>query len=130
MASGKAILVVDTDENARDFCRVVLEPRGYRVVWAAGPSEGRRLAQSEPPDLVVLFIGVDGEDSGVGTAQWLARELPHVPVVIVSPRDGVGTEVVDMSRAPAAVRLSSPLTHRALIENVRALTGPQPPGAY
>ena len=129
MTSGKTILVVDTDENARDFCRLVLEPRGYRVVWAAGAADGERLARSERPDLVVLFIGVDGEESGVGMAEWLARELPSVPVVIVSPRDGVGTEIVDVSRAPAAVRLSRPLTHRALIENVRALTGPQPPGA-
>lgn len=129
MTNGKKVLVIDDDVDVHEFCRLVLEPLGFRVAGATSAAEGRKLAAAEPPDVIVLDIMMEEAESGLDLAQWLAGALPRVPVMLVSSILDAGAQVFDVSSVPAAVRLNKPLSHQVLIDNVRALTGPQRPGA-
>jgi len=120
MGHGKTILIIDRAKDVREFCRLVLEPRGYRVVAAASGKEGQRLASSESLDLVVLDIAKEEAEAGMKLATWFSLTLPGVPLMLLS-------WALDLSSVPADVRLGKPLTHQVLIDNVRALTGPQRP---
>jgi CheY-like chemotaxis protein len=127
MGHGKTILIIDSDPSVIEFCRLVLEPRGYRILGAADAADGKRLALAESPDMIVLDFGAGEMAPGVGAATWLACALPLVPVMLVASADGNGAMDADASAEPAAVHLRKPLSHRTLVENVRALTGPQRP---
>lgn len=129
MTNEKKVLIIDDDVDIREFCRLVLEPLGYKVAGAGSAAEGKKLASSEAPDVIVLDIMMEEAESGLHLARWLATEHPRVPVMLVSSILDAGAQVFDISSVPAAVRLNKPLSHQELIDNVRALTGPQKPGS-
>ena len=82
------ILVVDDDEDLRALVEVMLRGRGYRVVGAASGAQAYALAVVEPPDLVLMDIGMPDVD-GLSTI-WRMREdstLAEIPVVIITAYD-------------------------------------------
>lgn len=82
------ILVVDDDDDLRAMVEVILRGSGYRVVDAASGAEAFDLAINEPPDLVLMDIGMPDVD-GLSTI-WRLRENPalaEIPVVIITAYD-------------------------------------------
>lgn len=79
------ILIVEDEQPMRRFLRASLTAEGYRVVEAGTGEEGIRLAIQEPPDLVILDLGLPGMD-GQEVLRRL-REWLHAPVVVLSARD-------------------------------------------
>jgi excisionase family DNA binding protein len=82
---GPVVLIVDDDDEVREYVRVNLEPEGYIVREASSAEEGMQVLDGSPPDLILLDVmmpEVDGwemlrrvhERHGVGT----------VPVVMFS----------------------------------------------
>ena len=86
MAEGRPlILVVDDEPPIRRFLRASLTGEGYRVTEAGTGEEGLRLAARQPPDLVILDLGLpdlDGRDVLARLREWLTA-----PVIILSARD-------------------------------------------
>jgi two-component system KDP operon response regulator KdpE len=83
--TGHLVLVIDDEPPIRRFLRASLEAEGYRVVEAAGGEEGLKLAATQPPDLVLLDLGLpemDGLDVLVRLREWFTA-----PIVVVSARD-------------------------------------------
>src|SRR6516162_7735273 len=54
MSTKKTILLVDDDLEIVQAMRLVLEPRGYRVLTASDGNMGLAVAERESPDLVVV----------------------------------------------------------------------------
>jgi DNA-binding response OmpR family regulator len=82
------ILVVDDDYELRALVEVILRRSGYRVVGAASGAQAHALAVVEPPDLVLMDIGMPDVD-GLSTI-WKMREnskLAEIPVVIITAYD-------------------------------------------
>lgn len=82
------VLVVDDDDDIRFLMAQILRNEGYCVTEAASGREAEELALVQTPDLVLMDIGMPGED-GL-TSVWRLRgrpELAEVPVVIVSAYD-------------------------------------------
>ncbi|HEY1066474.1 MAG TPA: response regulator, partial [Pirellulales bacterium] len=52
------VLVIEDEPPIRRFLRITLESHGYRFVEAETAAQGLRLAVSEPPDAVVLDLGL------------------------------------------------------------------------
>lgn len=87
-SSDLKILVVDDDDDMRFLMAEVLRNQGYCVTEAASAWEARKVVLGQIPDLVLMDIGMPGED-GL-SAVWRMREDPRltlVPVVIVSAYD-------------------------------------------
>ncbi len=79
------VLLIEDEEPIRRFLRAALAAKGYRVAEAATGEEGLRLAADQPPDLVILDLGLPGID-GQDVLRRL-REWFRGPVLVLSARD-------------------------------------------
>jgi two-component system KDP operon response regulator KdpE len=79
------VLLIEDEQPIRRFLRVSLATEGYRVAEAASGEEGIRLAASQPPDLVILDLGLPGLD-GQDVLRQL-REWLTAPILVLSARD-------------------------------------------
>jgi DNA-binding response OmpR family regulator len=78
------ILVVDDDALLRRSLAFNLEQAGYRANSAANAEDALAQAQLEPPDLVLLDIGLPGMD-GLDALRHFKNRL-GVPVIFVTAR--------------------------------------------
>jgi two-component system KDP operon response regulator KdpE len=79
------LLLVEDELPIRRFLRAALAGEGYRLAEADSARQAVRLAAQQPPDLVILDLGLpdgDGLDVLRGLREWL-----HAPVIILSARD-------------------------------------------
>jgi two-component system, OmpR family, KDP operon response regulator KdpE len=79
------ILLVDDELAIRRFLRVSLADAGYHVQEAETAAQAIRLAGQQPPDLVVLDLGLpdmDGQEVLKQLREWL-----HAPIIVLSARD-------------------------------------------
>lgn len=83
------LLVVDDDPDIRELIRDYFSDNGFHVVEAENASAMRTAIETAVPDVVLLDIGLPGED-GLSLARYL-REHHDVGIIMVS---GAG-ETVD-----------------------------------
>ena len=80
----RRILVVEDNPLNLKLVRVVLQPAGYDVIEAQSGEEAIRVAQENPPDLVLMDLqlpGIDGAETLRRLRQGhLARDVPVVAV--------------------------------------------------
>ena len=79
------ILIIEDEPPIRRFLRAALAHEGYRLNEAASGQEGLRVATSQPPDLVILDLGlpdIDGQEVLRQLREWLTA-----PIIILSARD-------------------------------------------
>jgi len=83
--SGKKVLVVDDDPDARDLLSNYIVEQGAVIIPAASGEEALRLAKQHQPDLITLDIMMPGLD-GWATLQAIKAdaEITSIPVVVVS----------------------------------------------
>jgi DNA-binding response OmpR family regulator len=77
------ILVVDDETQIRQLLGLYLERQGYQVSTAANASETLALLSQERVDLVVLDIGLAGED-GLKVLASIKRAHEQVRVVMLT----------------------------------------------
>ncbi len=79
------ILLVEDNEVNREMLRKRLERRGFAVVVAGSAEEGLILAAVEPPDAVLMDLGLPGMDGWEATRRLKADpRTAAVPVIVVS----------------------------------------------
>ena len=79
------VLVIEDEPPIRRFLKAALLDDGYRVVEASSGEEGLKFAAQQPPDLVILDLGLPGID-GQEVLRKL-REWFQAPILILSARD-------------------------------------------
>ena len=79
------ILLVEDELAIRRFLRASLPSETYRLVEAETGKDALRLATQQPPDLVILDLGLPDMD-GQNVLRQL-REWLHAPIIILSARD-------------------------------------------
>jgi DNA-binding response OmpR family regulator len=81
------ILVVEDSPGLRLSLAALLESHGHRADFAADGRTGLRLALAEPPDVLVLDLGLPGLD-GLRLCAMLREQCDrHVPVLMLTARD-------------------------------------------
>lgn len=83
--TGHHILIIEDEQPIRRFLKVSLSNAGYRVSEAVAGEEGLRMASAQPPDLVILDLGLpdlDGQDVLQRLREWYSS-----PIIILSARD-------------------------------------------
>jgi DNA-binding response OmpR family regulator len=88
------IIVVDDEPELREMLAEALGAVGHAVRLAAGGEELRRLVAERPPALVLLDVGLPGED-GLRLARWL-REHHDPGIVMLTAADAVVDRVVGL----------------------------------
>jgi DNA-binding NtrC family response regulator len=91
-----SILVIDDDAAVLRSLKEVLEANGYAVITAADGETGLQLLQEQTFDLVLSDLALPGL-GGMEILDFLTRQLPHCPCIIIT---GYGT----IANAVAAMR--------------------------
>ena len=81
MPAGRTILLIEDDRDIATTLLKVLEGAGYAVQWAQNGLEGRRLAESHSPDLVITDMMMP-KMGGFPVLEFL-KGLEHPPKVIM-----------------------------------------------
>lgn len=81
----KHILVVDDDALLRRSLSLQLEQNGFRASTAETAENALTLARRDPPDLILLDVGLPGMD-GLEALRHLQKEKEGVPVIFVTAR--------------------------------------------
>ena len=105
----KTVLVVDDEEDVRDYLSTVLEDAGFRVVTAADGSEALERVASDIPDFISLDLVMPNR-SGMKFLHDLRRrqEWRDIPVVVVTAHahDDLGRE--DFAEIFSGKKLTGP----------------------
>lgn len=112
------ILVVDDDPDVRSFVEMYLRKQGYNVS-AAGDGEGmRRHLDEKAVDLVILDLGLPGED-GVTLAGQI-RHGSDIPIIMLTGRDDTVDRVVGLE-VGADDYVTKPFDARELLARIRSV---------
>jgi len=119
------ILVVDDEPQLRRALDVNLAARGYEVETAATGQDALRLAAANPPDVVLLDLGLPDID-GLSVVQGL-RGWSNSPIVVLSARDTEPDKVAALD-AGADDYVTKPFGINELLARVRASLRRHQPG--
>jgi two-component system, OmpR family, KDP operon response regulator KdpE len=119
------VLVVDDEPQLRRALDVNLAARGYEVETAATGQEALRLAAANPPDVVLLDLGLPDID-GLAVVQGL-RGWSNAPIVVLSAR-GTEPDKVAALDAGADDYVTKPFGINELLARVRASLRRHQPG--
>jgi len=131
----QAILVVDDEAPMRKFVSHSLKAGGYDVLTAADGAEALKLLVEHKLDLMLLDIGLAGQD-GLAVLETVRRDM-EVPVLMISARAREADKVKALDLG-ADDYLVKPFGITELLARVRALLrrvtpgpkGPLPPYRY
>ncbi|MHB0956316.1 MAG: response regulator [Pirellulaceae bacterium] len=79
------VLIIEDEQPIRRFLRASLTGESYRISEASTGEEGLRLAVQQPPDLVILDLGLpdlDGQEVLRRLREWLTA-----PIIVLTARD-------------------------------------------
>lgn len=117
-AAGASVLVVEDDAAIADGLVRELVAHGYRVTLARTGREAIDTAAAGAPDAVLLDLGLPDLD-GVHVCRTLRRQMPSVPIVILTARD-TDVDIVVGLDAGASDYVTKPFSTHVLLARLRA----------
>jgi two-component system KDP operon response regulator KdpE len=115
-ATSPLILLVEDELAIRRFLRTSLASENYRLVEAETGQQAIRVAAQQPPDLVILDLGLPDMD-GQELLQQL-REWLKVPIIVLSARDQEKQKVSALDNG-ADDYLTKPFSTPELLARIR-----------
>ncbi len=110
------LLLIEDELPIRRFLRTSLDGEGYRLVEADTGQQAIRLAAQQPPDLVILDLGLpdaDGQDILRQLREWL-----RAPIIVLSARDQEQQKVTALDNG-ADDYLTKPFSTGELLARIR-----------
>lgn len=114
----KCILLVDDDVLMRRSLAFHLEQAGFRVHTAASAEDALGLVQRDPPDLVLLDIGLPGMDGLDALRRF--KERFELPVIFLTARRRELDEVVGLELG-ADDYITKPFDVDVLLAHIKAV---------
>jgi two-component system, OmpR family, response regulator len=113
------VLVIEDDGDLRRLLRRGLEEEGFEVIQASLGKDAVALAEAEPPDLLVVDIGLPDAD-GRDVVQAVRSRGVESPVLFLTARDQMVDRLAGFS-AGGDDYLTKPFEFAELIARLRAL---------
>ena len=85
----KTILLVDDDQDYLYLLKSKIESFGYQTILAESQKEAEELIERTKPDLAILDLMMENEDSGFILCYKIKKKFPDLPIIIVT---GVAAE--------------------------------------
>jgi adenylate cyclase len=119
--TAKKILLVDGDKDLLYGMKIWLRANGFQVCHASDAASAIIMAKSHRPDLVVLDIGLPGEDGYMTMARLRTlMDLAHTPIIVISARDH-GRKALE---AGAEAFFQKPFDNRQLLAAIQKALAP------
>jgi two-component system, OmpR family, KDP operon response regulator KdpE len=115
-APGPHILVIDDEPQILRALRTILLEKQFRVTTASRGEEGLTLAAANPPDLIILDLGLP-DMSGIEVCGRL-RTWTQVPIIVLTVRDSEQDKVAALDRG-ADDYLTKPFGIEELLARIR-----------
>ncbi len=80
----KTLLLVDDDPDYLFQLKVVVEGLGYETVTADSQREAEEIIKSIKPDMAILDLMMENEDSGFILCHKIKNRYPEVPIIIAT----------------------------------------------
>jgi DNA-binding response OmpR family regulator len=116
----KTVLVIEDDRDISSTIQSVLSGAGYRVLAASNGQDGRRLIQTQKPDLVLTDMMMP-RMGGFPVLEFLAELEDAPPVIMMTANEGSRHKayaemlgVVDYLRKPFAMEVMLESVARAI----------------
>jgi DNA-binding response OmpR family regulator len=113
------IVVVEDEATQRDLLVDYLARQNFRVDGVAGGAALRRLVERELPALVMLDVGLPGED-GFALARWLREKSGRVGIIMVTAASDTVDRVVGLETG-ADDYIAKPFEPRELLARVKSV---------
>jgi two-component system phosphate regulon response regulator OmpR len=113
------IVVVEDEATQRQLLVDYLEKQNYRVSGADGGAALRRLIERELPVLVLLDVGLPGED-GFTLARWLREKSGRIGIIMVTAASDTVDRVVGLETG-ADDYIGKPYEPRELLARVKSV---------
>ncbi len=110
------LLLVEDELPIRRFLRASLAGEGYRLVEAETGQQAVKLAAQQPPDLIILDLGLPDQDGQEVLRQL--REWLRAPIIILSVRDQEQQKVKALDNG-ADDYLTKPFSTGELLARIR-----------
>ena len=88
MNGKKRILVIDDDPDFREALELILTATGYEMIQAGSAAEGLQSLENENPDLILVDLMMEEEDSGIKFIETFRQKDDQTPVFLLS---GIGS---------------------------------------
>ena len=118
MSENATALVIDDEPQIRKLLRVLLEQEHYRTLESDSGRQGLSEIALRRPDVVLLDLGLPDMD-GLVVLERL-RQWSHVPVLVLSVRDGAEDKVAALD-AGADDYVTKPFEATELLARLRAI---------
>lgn len=115
------ILIIDDDIAILTSLSLLFRKAGFAVRLADGPFETRELLANETPELVLLDMNFSVDtsgDDGLRLLRYLRKQLPNVPVILITGWGSIDLAVAGM-KAGAADFITKPWQNEYLLQSVR-----------
>ncbi len=92
------ILIVDDDPDYLLQLKTKLEKFGFKTITADGQKEAESLIEKTKPDLAILDLMMENEDSGFILCYKMKKKYPDVPIIIatgVAAETGISFDIND-----------------------------------
>lgn len=80
----QTILIVDDDPDYLFQLKMTVEGFGYNTISADSQKEAERIIASMKPDLAILDLMMENEDSGFILSYKMKKKYPDVPIIIAT----------------------------------------------
>lgn len=116
----KRIFIVEDEPDMIELARLLLESDGFFVESARRPSDALKKIRADPPDLVILDVGLPEKD-GFEVCREIRADpkIAHLPVIMVSVRSEESNVVVGL-RLGADDYVAKPFRQQELLARVHA----------
>ena len=113
------IIVVEDEATQRQLLVDYLDKQNFRVSGADGGGALRRLVERELPALVLLDVGLPGED-GFALARWLREKSGRIGIIMVTAASDTVDRVVGLETG-ADDYIGKPYEPRELLARIKSV---------
>jgi DNA-binding response OmpR family regulator len=113
------IIVVEDEPTQRQLLLDYLDKQNFRVSGAEGGGALRRIVERELPELVLLDIGLPGED-GFALARWLREKSGRIGIIMVTAASDTVDRVVGLETG-ADDYVGKPYEPRELLARIKSV---------
>jgi DNA-binding response OmpR family regulator len=115
------ILILDDDKAFIDSSSAALKGAGFTVVSASDTASGKKMIESEKPDLIILDVTLSQPEDGLVLGRDIFKQGIKTPLIILENVTKVATMSVDTADLAVEAYAEKPVDMEKMITKAKAI---------